>query len=153
MEEKKLASDEVRSAWHPGPWQQEPDRIAWVDPGTGYDCLMKRHPDSLHWCGYVAVPSGHPWHGKGWDDVPAYVHGGITYCDKCDGDPVNGVCHIPTADGDDAWWIGFDCAHAGDLSPGNRWAWSIRIQSETYKDADYVRREVLSLARQAKEAA
>lgn len=57
-------------------------------------------------CGYVRVPKGHPWHGKDYDSIEAHVHGGLTFakpdepCDK------GGL--------DDGWWIGFDCAHAGD---------------------------------------
>lgn len=57
-------------------------------------------------CGYVKVERGHPWFGKGYDDIEAEVHGGLTFaeadkpCDK--GGP------------DDGWWVGFDCAHGGD---------------------------------------
>ncbi len=60
-------------------------------------------------CGYVRVPPGHPWHGKHWDDDPVSsvsVHGGITF----------GAADKPCEKGgpDNAWWLGFDCCHAGD---------------------------------------
>lgn len=67
---------------------------------------MVIHNQMGYRCGYVKVPPAHPWHGKGYDEVDADVHGGLTFaapdeaCDK--GGPDNGH------------WFGFDCAHAGD---------------------------------------
>jgi hypothetical protein len=50
---------------------------------------------SMRWyCGYLDMPIGHPWHGLGYDDIEAEVHGGLTYS--------NGAR------------IGFDCNHHGD---------------------------------------
>jgi len=57
-------------------------------------------------CGYVRIPPGHPWHGKREEDVDASVHGGLTFAEP-DLDCGKGGA-------DDAWWLGFDCAHAGD---------------------------------------
>lgn len=57
-------------------------------------------------CGYVRVPKGHPWHGRDYDDLPANVHGGLTFAEP------DVECDKPGED--DAWWIGFDCAHSGD---------------------------------------
>jgi hypothetical protein len=37
-----------------------------------------------HYCGYVTVPAGHPWHGLGYAKPPIVdidVHGGITYAE------------------------------------------------------------------------
>ena len=54
-------------------------------------------------CGYVAVPPGHPWHGRDTADLEAVeVHGGITYSAPAGG----------------AWWVGFDCGHARDRPDG-----------------------------------
>jgi hypothetical protein len=137
-----------RKGWTPGPWRDEPDRISWVDEATGLDCLMKRHERTLHWCGYVGVPSGHPWNGKSWDDVSADVHGGITYAEACDGDPTSGVCHVAKSGDDDVWWLGFDWAHWGDLMPQAGY----EQPSATYRTAEWVKKEVEDLARQAHEA-
>jgi|SRR5579884_668190 len=63
------------------------------------------HNDLGYRCGYVRVPRGHPWHGKDFDQIDADVHGGLTFAEadaECD------------KGSDDGWWIGFDCAHAGD---------------------------------------
>lgn len=60
-------------------------------------------------CGYVRVPKGHPWHGRDYDDESMWdvdVHGGLTFA-KPD-------THCGKDGEDDAWWFGFDCAHAGD---------------------------------------
>lgn len=32
-----------------------------------------------HYCGYIAVPSGHPWYGQDYNDLNVRVHGGLTY--------------------------------------------------------------------------
>jgi hypothetical protein len=135
-----------KSSWGPGPWQSEPDRLEWRYRGT--PCLIVRGPIGAL-CGYVAVPPGHPWHGVDYEKVDAPAHGGLTYSDRCQ---ENGfVCHTPQ-EGEPAevWWLGFDCAHANDLSPaymalGAR----LRFQWQTYRDLAYVRREVERLADQA----
>lgn len=135
-----------KSGWGPGPWQDEPDRKEWKH--AGLPCLMSRGP-SGHWCGYVAVPPGHPAHGKHYDGVDVNVHGGLTYADKCQG----AICHVPEpGDPDDVWWLGFDCAHARDLSPKSR-AWEAAngyapIRDEEYRGVPYVTAETERLAEQ-----
>lgn len=89
-----------------------------------------------HVNGYVKLPDGHPWLvvEDEWD-IPASVHGGITY-----------------RDGD---WIGFDTAHGNDI-----WLEFVTEEGMRYKrDATHVWTaeemvaEVGSLAAQAAEAA
>lgn len=70
---------------------------------AGFEWVVA-HNNFGHRCGYVRVPGGHPWHGKH-DSIDAEVHGGLTFsqADK------------PCGKGDDdAWWLGFDCAHSCD---------------------------------------
>lgn len=154
-----------KSSWGPGPWQEEPDHVEFR--AHGFPCILHRQPTRGHWCGYVGVPPGHPWHRKsyagGCDENGTYipsgidvdVHGGLTYAEKCAG----AICHIPApGESDDVWWLGFDCAHSGDLSPGGvvRDAmlgldWS--SGNEIYARESYVRRQTEGLARQAAEAA
>jgi hypothetical protein len=138
-----------KSAWGPGPWQDEPDRVDFVH--AGFACFAKRGPAGS-WCGYVGVPSDHPAYGKEYDDVDVDVHGGLTYSDRCQGE----LCHIPEPGmPDDVWWFGFDCAHLLDLSPGR----NSRMRStgmshdpeffrEVYRDLSYVRSQIESLAEQ-----
>jgi hypothetical protein len=135
-----------RSSWGSGPWDDEPDRVEWR--AHGLPCLMVRVSSHGAWCGYVAVPPGHPVHGQGLDgDVhhDLNVHGGITYAEACSGK----VCHVPEpGEPDDVWWLGFDCVHAWDLSPRGGLP-----RFETYRDVPYVQEQVEGLARQLAEMA
>lgn len=147
-----------KSDWGEGPWQNEPDKLQYEDPGTGLPALIKRN-NAGALCGYVGVPAGHPWHGKHYDDVDAAVHGGLTYSDGCQhgDDPSRGICHIPgEGESDNVWWLGFDCAHYLDVLPGMD-AELRRLGFETerghqYRDLDYVKNEIARLAVQARAA-
>ena len=102
-----------KSTWGDGPWQSEPDRLEWEH--AGLPCLAVRNLRFGFWCGYAAVPLGHPLHGKRYDDVDVDVHGGLTYANACEGH----ICHVPKpGQPDDVWWFGFDCGHFGDYAPG-----------------------------------
>jgi hypothetical protein len=162
-----------KSDWGPGPWHDEPDRVDFEHGGL--PCLLLR--GSLgSWCGYAAVPPGHPWHGKSYHDClapagdPAHVsnendwhdceqrpdclieaHGGLTYSDACQGP----ICHEgkPGAPHPPMWWFGFDCAHYMDLTPAmiplrKRMGHSLREDSESYRDLAYVRAQTERLAQQ-----
>jgi hypothetical protein len=129
-----------RTKWNPGPWDNEPDRVDFVT--SGYASFALRGPLGS-WCGYVGVPNNHPAYEKDSYDIPAEVHGDITYTSKCEG----AICHVP-APGmpDDVWWIGFDTAHYMDLSPSDA-----DHPHHTYKDIGYVIAECIRLAKQLKE--
>lgn len=108
-----------------GPWTTEPDKAHWIDPATGLDCLIVRaHHGAL--CGYVGVPPEHQLHGvSGFDPVvrTLAVHGGVNFGSACQegAEDGPGVCHVPEPGRPaDVWWLGFDCAHAGDLAPTQR---------------------------------
>jgi hypothetical protein len=149
-----------RTGWRSGPWDGEPDRAEWRDEATELPCLAKRSRLGS-WCGYVAVPPGHPWHGVDYDDLEGTeVHGGLTFAGECS--PEHGICHVP-AEGEsaDVWWLGFDCAHAWDLVPGletmldqvddrlhSRGVWSDYREINIYRDLDYVKAECAQLAAQ-----
>lgn len=173
-----------------GPWVDEPDKIQWVDNATGLDCLMLRNHMG-NWCGYVGVPKDHPLYDKDYDQCcqpedcedwsdcydkghltpnrAVEVHGGLTFADFCSpGEPVDGICHV-AAEGreEKVWWLGFDCGHGMDLSPGML-AWEVEhgftdprvlVTGEEgvekkpwgyrrYRDVDYVVMEVENLAAQ-----
>lgn len=150
-----------------GPWTGEPDKVQWVDPATDLDCLILRNRLGAL-CGYVGVPPQHPWHGNDYDDARAAdgdwpnVHGGLTYADKCREDAGDdAICHVPaTGRETDVWWLGFDCAHAGDLSPYDAKrkldptypSYDFDL-GDVYRPIDYVKAECANLARQAKAVA
>jgi hypothetical protein len=152
VSENAVARVVDRSRFGSGPWDNEPDRVEWRDEKTGLDCLIVRGPLGAL-CGYVAVLPGHPWHGRGYDDVDADVHGGLTYAAACHGL----VCHVPRpGEPDDVWWLGFDAAHYMDLVPSmSFWRKEARFEvafDETYKGVDYMKNECADLARQVSEA-
>jgi hypothetical protein len=148
IDKHKAKCDIVRARLPEGPWQTEPDRVNWKHKGL--DCLMVRNDNFLHWCGYVGIPKSHPFYGKDYNDVPVDVHGGLTYGKTCD----NFVCHIPEkGSDDDIYWLGFDCAHYGDLAPGMSFAFPSSMSDDQYRDLEYVKKEVENLAELLAEAA
>lgn len=155
-----------RSNWRTGgAWENEPDKVVWVDEATGLDCMARRNPMGS-WCGYVGVTEAHPWHGTGyskcmagcaeedycWEHSPdarLYAHGGITFAAACheDADPAEGVCHL--SDTGPVWWFGFDTAHGGDASPHRM----PLLSGDEYRTLPYVVEQVQGLARQLAEVA
>lgn len=155
-----------KSEWGPGPWQDEPDKMQWLDGATGLPCLIVRGPSGAL-CGYVGVSRKHPLygvdynarqHGDECDDghcfhhcIDVDVHGGLTFSDKCHpGENEHGICHIvEPGDDDDVWWFGFDCAHYKDLCPRHVAEYGFNWLSDgEYRDVAYVRSEVECLAEQ-----
>jgi hypothetical protein len=101
-------------------------------------------------CGYVRVPQGHPWHGQDYDSIDADVHGGLTFAEP--------DVHCGKGGEDDAWWVGFDCAHLGDAADPDLPGYDARTDiigygDATIKTAAYVEAECRSLADQARAAA
>ena len=133
-----------RTNWPPGPWDGEPDRLEWRH--AGLPCLMVRNHHGA-WCGYAAVPPGHPCFERDIWSADLDVHGSLTYAGHCSGD----ICHVPPpGEPDRVWWLGFDCAHAWDLTP--RWL-AMGIDEflaphAAYRDLAYVQGEVNRLAEQ-----
>lgn len=164
MEERSYTTID-KSGWGEGPWQEEPDKVQFADEATGLPCLIKRQPSLGHLCGYVGVPPGHPAYEVDYDDVRVpsgdedgwpVVHGGLTFSDHCrPGPEAEAICHVPApGEPDDVWWLGFDCAHGGDLAPGMRAALVAAgsalsgYPGDTYRDIEYVRAETARLAQQ-----
>ena len=137
------------------PWDGEPDKVQWIDPATGYDCLIVRnHLGAL--CGYIGVPPSHPLHmidystcpkacGEDWcehtPESSLSVHGGLTFSNLCQpGEPIDGICHR-AMDGrpDNVWWFGFDTAHGGDMVPGMSFSFN---EYGEYRNLEYVVGEI-----------
>lgn len=148
-----------------------------------YQCVVV-FSRSGHRCGYVGVIKGHPFYGKDYgeklDILPMKqlltqnldkrspitllnidpdsetaalqdffnVHGGITYAD---GGPQS---DYPIDS--DRWWLGFDCAHAGDMADEESWKKYFPNEITTppiffsgeIRKLDYVENECRSLVRQ-----
>jgi hypothetical protein len=122
------------------PWVHEPDHVQWVTL-VGLEGMIKRGPlGALN--GYVAVGPEHPLYRRVnsvYDtDLGLTVHGGVTYAGHFEGN--------------DTWWIGFDCAHGGDLLPYIIGRYP-ECEYGVYRDLAYVKREVETLACQIQKAA
>lgn len=112
-----------------------------------YLCCVLRSSEFGHLCGYVGFGKDHPLFGKG--GSPTYkgvdsldVHGGITWADKiC-------PCIHPNVFDKDLWWLGFDCAHLGDISPTSPTQLLFEEPRATYRNFEYVREEVINLVKQ-----
>lgn len=76
--------------------------IEYVFTYKGYKCCVL-FQDLGFRCGYVLVPRWHPLYEVEYKDCTINCHGGITYSD-----------HKLLGEQSPSWWIGFDCAHAGD---------------------------------------
>jgi len=120
-------------------WDLEPN----LETGVflGFQWVISRHPKLKHLCGYVGIPSTHPWydlHEGNLYDIEC--HGGITYASD----------HPPEAypDGPKGlFWIGFDCAHSGDYAPGAYIPGIVNTQNlGVYRNMAYVKKEVGNLA-------
>jgi hypothetical protein len=106
-------------------WELEPDEALFVS--HGYWCEVKRHTDLGHLCGYVYMGAHHPLASVGEPDLA--VHGGITFN--------NGVK------------MGFDCGHAGDISPYIHTRYSFSNPAyETYRNMHFVKEQLKNLAAQ-----
>ena len=154
-----------RTGWRSGEWDAEPDKLQWPDEATGLPCLVVRHPRLGHLCGYVGVAPGHPLHGQPYQAIEAdiEVYGGLTYSEGCEaGEPeAEAICHVPgPGEPGDVHWFGFDCAHAGDHTPGlHRTDYPGEIgrllkltRHDTYRALAYVKAECARLAKQLLEA-
>lgn len=149
---------ELKKSLPPGPWQDEPDHFLYLDSASGYFCEIKRvsRLSSCGWlCGYVYIPSDHPFIESLLNVVDDKnflpkrvkdclmgelftrfsVHGGTTKMEE------SSSVLVP----DNMWVIGFDCAHAKDLIPSDI---NPDLENEVYRDFNFVKSEVDSLAKQ-----
>jgi len=133
-----------------GPWMQEPDKSQFVDEKTGMPCLIVRNRLGAL-CGYVGVSSDHPYFEIHYDDVGWLdVHGGLTFSEHCrPGDEDSAICHlVDDGEDDNIWWLGFDCAHCGDLCPAMTYRGAYTYSDDIYRDYEYVKAQIRILAEQ-----
>lgn len=89
-----------------------------------YQCLILRNGALGNLCGYIALPPDHHLFGQHYDtieDIYNYelpAHGDLTF----------------SGEFENRYWIGFDCAHAGDYVPNS----PINDEEDTYKDMNFV---------------
>lgn len=141
-----------KTQWPAGEWNSEPDKLVWKDPVTNLDSMIVRGP-SGSLCGYVGVTKSHPSYGQEYDTAfieEFVVHGGVTFTGECQHqEESTDICHVSE---ETVWWIGFDTAHYGDLTPafmaGRFVGWRSPLDHGSYKNVSYVMAECAALAGQ-----
>lgn len=116
-----------------GPWDEEADVVHFSS--HGFDCQILRHPYFGHLCGYVGLPRTHPF-ACDYEGVPDIeVHGGLTFAGERSETKKN------------LYWLGFDCSHFFDLTPGMDWMLG-ETHRRIYRTIAYVTAECEKLAAQ-----
>ncbi len=154
-----------KSGWPPGPWHVEPDALSY-ETRDGLPAVAIRTDVIGVWCGYVGVPLDHPWAQLPFRPPPqlpelaalyrdreprreypdASVHGGITFAGAATDPIALTVGELAAC----FYWVGFDCSHAWDVSPGlPALARLARIPSMEYRTLNFVRAEIDRLSEQA----
>ena len=131
-----------KSVLRSGPWDREPNSKSWES--HGFICNVVRNRSAGHLCGYVSIPSTHPCYGKFEnDDLLSVidVHGGITWSRN-----IHPKLKVDTG----TWWLGFDCGHYGDIVP-LKLNYGSCMSGDTYKNFEYVTKQVNNLAKQLSE--
>jgi hypothetical protein len=136
---------------------RHPDYVLAKGEHHGYQWEVT-HNGMAYRCGYVRIPVEHPWHGQHYSSIPATTHGGLTFTEA--------DLQCGRGDVDNAWWIGFDCAHLmlGDQPdpalPGFSVAFARMVaptailgQRAAIRSTDYVIGECQALCEQAHAAA
>jgi hypothetical protein len=124
---------------------ERPDDVLAKGEHLGFEWMVI-HNGSGYRCGYARVPLGHPWHGKGYDDLNVDVHGDLTFAEA------DVPCDAPGPDTD--WWLGFDCVHLGDAPdlslPIDESSLRLRPwPGDVVRTQEYVEAECRSLCQQA----
>jgi len=131
-----------------------PEDVLSTGEHEGFECVVMKNELGYR-CGYVRVPLGHPWHGKGYDEIDCEVHGGLTFA--TDDAPCG------KAGPNDGWWLGFDAAHAYDAPDPALMSEAVKamepIRKEFHigrpwqiRDQKYMEAECESLCEQARDA-
>lgn len=104
----------------------------------GFDCYIKRNPQSFHLCGYVRIPETHWLFDMHYNDILNIdVHWGLTFSNY-----ELGGKFLPNG-----YWIGFDCAHCDDLLPLSLILYP-ELTDGTYKDIEFVTKQLKQLVDQ-----
>jgi hypothetical protein len=154
--------------------KSEGDHEEWLyERNEKYKCHIQRNTSMGVWCGYVAVPRGHPCFGMHYDAIhdkypDLDVHGELTYAEPLD-NPTDFNFDdsreererkkLEASQKADYWELGFDCGHADDIVPhmrdmADRFARLItntietKAQTITYKNKTWVINETNELAEQ-----
>lgn len=157
--DKRLAHNKNPRNWR-RPKRKRPTNVLAQDYYYGYEWMVA-YTSMGYRNGYIKLDKHHPWFALDYDHEALRgvdVHGGLTYASK--GPP--GVVQRFSYQ----WWLGFDCAHAGDAPDPELEEPSLTAVRETVakqmgglydrlhlfdtiRDTEFVQRECISLIKQA----
>lgn len=106
----------------------------------GFECLIRLAEWSGHLNGYVKIPKTHPAYFKDYDELDIECHGGLSFSG-----------FLTDRKGERKWYIGFDCAHAGDLTPRISEQFPISnllFGYEIWRDEEYVTDNLKNIVQQ-----
>lgn len=140
-----IYDERTKKSWGNGKWLSEPDLVAWIDEKTMLPCMIYRNSLGAL-CGYVGVREEsclyeEDMYSQVFSEISA--HGGLTFTGTLDKATVSEFVGT--------WWIGFDCAHAGDFVPGFPRAFREfggDVSESNYRDIHYVSEQVRALSEQ-----
>lgn len=95
-----------RTGWAKGPWDDEPDRIAWKTLSGLHAMVSRNKLGALS--GHVAIPADHPYWQMPAHQIRMHPHR-ITYAGEKPLDQPPPRKH--------RWWIGFHYCHGGNYAP------------------------------------
>lgn len=103
-----------KTGWGKGPWQDEPDYVAFIEKETTYPCVAKRNMLGV-FVGYVGLDEHHPLYlaevgCAEFDFIDVHQHA-PTFAALLPEECVN------FAPPKMFWWVGFDCMHETDMCP------------------------------------
>lgn len=103
-----------KTSWGKGPWQDEPDYVAFIDKETTYPCVAKRNMLGA-FVGYVGTDERHPLYMSEvgcpeFDFIDAHERAPSFAAFL----PDESLNFSPPKR---YWWIGFDCMHDNDHCP------------------------------------
>lgn len=169
-----MPAEVYRNEYHPstrGPWENEPDKVAWTDEATGYPCIVVREYTG-EFGSYVSVPGDHPLSGFTTDALPSAIseglHRPVTYSRGCDRTTPErrSICHVdhkgrltPRAhrelpQHDDAWWLGVTLDGPRDFCPNSNYTPPLAAErGRTYRDVSFAANQATLLARRLHEYA
>lgn len=144
-----ITKEQKLELYIPGEWIDEPDFVEFYY--RNYKCFILRNKKLGFLCGYIVIKKNHPWFGKDDQDIECKVYNGLTYSSQLEKDPVVGS----------GFFIGFDCGDFYDFIPAIDFSneFKLRTLNEigelsgsdiiTYKNIDFVKKELKNLVDQA----
>lgn len=137
-----------KSQWGEGEWRQEPDYLFWIEESSNLPCAIVRTPIYGSLCGYVGVPSGHPYYRMEYGGLNLKTCPELSYSDF-----LSPVFQIEWQSGIlenylNCWFLGFHGKLTIDLTPGLKKFLPDAILPGAYRNLGEVFRQAEAMAKE-----